>query len=212
MPRDWSAIAEASNGLYEIQDFKRALYQLVVQQCLYLRHQGQAVAYRLVSSYRRDFAEALDLMGLRLGFNDRFEYCYVTQDVGTLAAMDLQETLFLLTLRHVYHLRASAGDLTADGEAMVSIPEFEESFKLLCQRSLDTKTESLKSMLRMANRHGLAKSFPAPEGDPQPFVILILPGVTDVLSEHAVSRFGAHISANLLDVEDCVNRQEEVES
>lgn len=212
MPRNWSAIAEASNGLYEIADFKGALYQLVVQQCLYLRHQGQAVAYRLVSSYRREFEEALDLMGLRLGFSDRFEYCYVTQDTGALSAMDLQETLFLLTLRHVYHLRASAGDLTVDGEAIISIPEFEESFKLLCQRNLDTKAESLKSMLRMANRHGLAKSSPAPMGDPQPFVILILPGVTDVLSEHAVSRFGAHINANLLDVEDAIDRQEEMRS
>jgi len=212
MPRNWSAIAEASNGLYEIADFKGALYQLVVQQCLYLRHQGQAVAYRLVSSYRREFEEALDLMGLRLGFSDRFEYCYVTQDTGALSAMDLQETLFLLTLRHVYHLRASAGDLTVDGEAIISIPEFEESFKLLCQRNLDTKAESLKSMLRMANRHGLAKSSPAPVGDPQPFVILILPGVTDVLSEHAVSRFGAHINANLLDVEDAIDRQEEIQS
>lgn len=212
MPRNWSAIAEASNGLYEIADFKGALYQLVVQQCLYLRHQGQAVAYRLVSGYRREFEEALDLMGLRLGFSDRFEYCYVTQDTGALSAMDLQETLFLLTLRHVYHLRASAGDLTVDGEAIISIPEFEESFKLLCQRNLDTKAESLKSMLRMANRHGLAKSSPAPVGDPQPFVILILPGVTDVLSEHAVSRFGAHINANLLDVEDAIDRQEEMRS
>jgi hypothetical protein len=208
MPRNWSTIAEASGGIYEVQDFKQALYQLVVQQCLYLRHQKQAVSYRLVSSYRREFDEALDLMGLRLGFNDHFEYCYVTQDIGTSTAMDLQETLFLLTLRHVYHLRASAGDLTVNGEAIVGIPEFEESFKLLCQRNLDTKAESLKTLLRMANRHGLAKISPAPEGDPQPFAILILPGITDVLSEHAVSRFGAYINANLINVDENPDRQE----
>ncbi|HBO3911250.1 DUF4194 domain-containing protein [Pseudomonas aeruginosa] len=198
MPRNWTALVEASEGLYEIDDFKRAMYQLVVQQCLYLRQRDQAVAYRLITSHRREFGEALDLMGLRLGFNDRLEYCYVVQDGGHVAALDLQETLFLLTLRHVYHLRAGAGDLTPDGDAVVGIPEFEESYKALCHRDLDTRAEPLRTLLRMAARHGLAKVAASPDGDPQPFMIAILPAVVDVLSEHAISRFGAHLNSGMV--------------
>ena len=34
MPRDWNALAANSDGLYEASDFKHAMYQLVVQQCI----------------------------------------------------------------------------------------------------------------------------------------------------------------------------------
>lgn len=52
MPRDWNALAANSDGLYEVSDFKHAMYQLVVQQCIYLRQRDQAVAYRLISAHR----------------------------------------------------------------------------------------------------------------------------------------------------------------
>ena len=148
MPRDWNALAANSDGLYEASDFKHAMYQLVVQQCIYLRQRDQAVAYRLISAHRDAFAEAVALMGLRLGFVDRHELCYVTQDGGTQSPMDLQETLFLLTLRHVYHTRASAGDLTPDGDALIDIAEFEESYKSLCHRDFDGRVDTLRAFLR----------------------------------------------------------------
>lgn len=197
MPRDWNALAASSEGAYEASDFKHAMYQLVVQQCLYLRQRDQAVAYRLISAHREPFAEALALMGLRLGFVDRHEFCYVAQDSGAQSPMDLQETLFLLTLRHVYHTRASAGDLTPDGDAQIDIAEFEESYKTLCHREFDGRVDTLRALLKMASRHGVARAVDAPEGDPQPFAIVIWPGVIEVLSEYALNRFGADLKARL---------------
>lgn len=201
MPRDWNALAANSDGLYEASDFKHAMYQLVVQQCIYLRQRDQAVAYRLISAHRDAFGEAVALMGLRLGFVDRHELCYVTQDGGTQSPMDLQETLFLLTLRHVYHTRASAGDLTADGDALIDIAEFEESYKSLCHRDFDGRVDTLRTLLKMSARHGIARAVDAPEGDPQPFAILIWPGVVEVLSEYALNRFGADLKARLVTTE-----------
>lgn len=195
MPRDWNALAERSAGLYEPGHFKSAMYQLVVQQCLYLRQKDQAVAFRLISAHRDAFEEALDLMGLRLGFNDRLEFCFVTRDAGTQGAMDLQETFFLLTLRYIYHVRASAGDLTQEGDAQVGIPEFEESYKTICHRDFEGRADNLRALLRMASRHGLARWVDPPEGDPQPFAIAILPGIAEVLSEYALNRFGADLKA-----------------
>jgi len=198
MPRDWNALAASAGGTYEANDFKHAMYQLVVQQCLYLRQRDQAVAYRLISAHRDAFAEAVALMGLRLGFNDRQEYCYVAQESGTQSPLDLQETLFLVTLRHIYHTRASAGDLTPEGDAQIDIAEFEESYKSLCHREFEGRADTLKALLKMASRHGVARAIQAPEGDPQPFAITIWPGVVDVLSEHALNRFGADLKARLL--------------
>lgn len=198
MPRDWNSLAANSEGLYEVSDFKHAMYQLVVQQCLYLRQRDQAVAYRIISSHRDAFTEAVALMGLRLGFTEQHELCYVTQDGGTQSPMDLQETLFLLTLRHIYHSHASAGDLTQDGDALTGIAEFEESYKSLCHRDFDGRADTLRALLKMAARHGIAKAVDAPDGDPQPFAICIWPGVLEVLSEYAINRFGADLKARAL--------------
>jgi len=196
--RSWQQLADSTDGDYEVDDFKKALYQLVVQQCLYARFSQQSVAYRLIARYRKEFKEAADLLGLSLALNDRLEYCYVIQDVARHTPMDLQDTMLLLVLRHAYHLRASSGDLTEDGDAIISIPELQETYKGLTNRELDVKTQQLKTSFKMAQRHGLARLVDAPEGDVQPFVVCILPGIADVLSEYAVGRFGAHLKAALL--------------
>lgn len=197
MPRNWETIAESSEGAYTVEDFQQALYQLVTQQCLYQRFQRQAVAYRLISRYRSEFFEAAELMGLKLGFNDRYSLCYVRQDIAKPQPMDLAETLFLLTLRQIYHLRASAGDLAPEGDAVVSLPELQESYKLLTHRELDSRPNALDPLLRVARRSGLARTLPAEDDDAQPYTVAILPGIAEVLSEHAINRFGAALMASL---------------
>lgn len=216
MPRTWEGLAQSTDGDYVVDDFKQAFYQLVTQQCLYARFVQQGVAYRLISRYRTEFKEAADLLGLQLAFNDRLEYCYVNQAVARHSPMDLQETMFLLVLRHTYHLHASAGDLTPEGDAVISIPELQETFKGLTGRDLETRTQVLKAQVKTAQRNGLARLADAEDGDGQPFAIAILPGIADVLSEHAVNRFGAHLKASLIDapapaaaVDQAVEEQEQ---
>jgi hypothetical protein len=196
--RSWESVAQASEGLYEPDDFRHAFYQLVVQQALYLRFTHQSVAYRLISRYRAEFKDAADMLGLRLSFNDRLEYCYVVQDSGRFAPMNLQETMLLLVLRQAYHQRASAGDLMEDGDAIISIPELQELHKQLTSRDLDVGSQALKAQLKDAQRHGLARPVDAPEGDVQPFSVAVMPAIADILSEHAVSRFGANLKASLM--------------
>lgn len=163
----------------------------------YLRHPSQAVAYRLISRYRNEFKDAADLMGLKLGFSDRLSFCFVIQDVAKAQAMDLKETLFLLTLRQIYHVHASAGDLGADGVTTVGLPELQESYKLLTGRNLETSRGAMDALLRTARRQGLARQSDASMDDGQPYVVEILPGIAEVLSEYAISRFGAALKASL---------------
>lgn len=200
MPRNWKALADGSDGIYTESDFKQALYQLVVQQCLYARFKRQSVAYRLISEYRDAFTEAADLMGLRLSFNDRLEFCYVTQDETKVVPMDLQETRFLLVLRQVYHLRANEGLVDEFGAAGVGIAELAEVYQDLAGVPLDTKASSLRAMLKTTARSGFAREVKAPDGDPQPFVVEVLPGIASVINETAVARFGAALKASLLQV------------
>lgn len=198
MPRNWRSLAEASDGIYTVDDFKQSLYQLIAQQCLYGRFNHQSTAFRIVSAYRHDFEEAVDLMGLRLGFNERLAFCYVVPETVKLTPLDTQDTLFLLVLRQLYHLRGSAGELTDEGDAIIGIEELVATYKSITERTLETKKGVVRGLVKTAARCGLARLVDVPEGDPQPFAVAILPSIAEVLSEHAVGRFGAHLKSALV--------------
>lgn len=200
MPRNWNDLAESSEGTYIIDDFKQALYQLVVGQCLYVRFRRHAVSYRIISTYRKEYTEAADLMGLTLIFKDEQEYCFVRQDATKLAAMDIQETRFFLTLRKLYHMHGSVGDLNERREALVGLEEFETVFKELTKQDFNKGGGDLRALLKISRSRGLAMedSEALNEGDPQPFAISILPAIADIFSEQAIDRFGASLKASLI--------------
>ncbi|MFZ3001883.1 MAG: DUF4194 domain-containing protein [Undibacterium umbellatum] len=198
MPRNWINLADASEGSYECDDFKQAMYQIVAHQCLYLRFKNHATWYRLISLYRGEFQEALDLMGLRLRFNEIQEYCFVIPTVAKFLPVDRSETLFLLVLRHIYHHHAMAGDRNPEDETIVGIPELMSAYEALTGEELDKKATVIKSLVRSARRYGLAREIPSPDdGDYQQFAIAILPAITEILSEHAVGRVGARLKAGI---------------
>lgn len=203
MPRNWKVLADASEGVYVENDFKQALYQLVVHQCLYARFNHQSSSFRLISNHRKDFEEAADLMGLRMRVVDRHEFCYVVPDTVKHTALETQETLFLLVLRQLYHLRGNAGELTAEGDAIVGPEELVSTYHSMTGRDLDTKNQGvIKGLVKFASKSGIARLVDAPDGDPQPFAIAILPGIAEILSEHVVGRFGAHVKSGLVGKND----------
>lgn len=198
MPRNWNSLADGSEGIYVADDFKRAMYQLVTHQCLYSRFNHHSTAFRLISKYRDEFEEAVALLGLRLGFNDRLEFCYLTPEVVKDTPLGIDETRFLLVLRQLYHLKGSAGDLSIDGDAYISLDELESTYRSMTGEELDSKVHVVRGLVKMASKKGMAKLLEKLEDDPQPFAIIILPAIAEILSEHAVARFGAQVKSGLV--------------
>lgn len=199
MPRDWKSCADATEGLYDCYAFKQAMYQIVTQQCLYLRFKHQAISYRIISQFRAEFLEALDLMGLKLRFVDAQEFCFVVPTVAKYLPVDRNETLFMLVLRHIYHHHAMSGGRDLDDEVVVSLPELMSAYESLTGEELDKKANVIKNLIRSARRYGFAREVPAlDDGDQQQFAIVILPGIAEVFSENAVGRVGARLKAGLL--------------
>jgi Domain of unknown function (DUF4194) len=197
MPKNWTAVAERSEGLYTVDLCKQAFHQLLTHQCLYRRFQHQVSAYRLISANRPEFEEAVELAGYRLYFKDNYEFCYIVPDVAKHTLLDLQQTIFLLVLRRLYHEHGSIGDLTTEGDAVVTAAELATTYMEMCGRPLEKGQGAIKALIKTAWTNGLARDIEAADDDPQPFAVAILPGIAEVLSEHTVGRFGASLKASL---------------
>lgn len=198
MPRNWIDLADSTDGVHTVDDFQQAFYQLVINQCLYARFRRQVRSYRLIARFPKEFKEAADLLGLKLVVKEADGYCFVRQDATRFSSMDIQETRFLLTLRKLYHVRAIEGDLTpTDRDAIVSIEEFEMAYRDLVKQEFDG---DLRSLLKSSRAKGIAMEDKdvIRDGDVQPFAIAILPGVSELLSEQAIDKFGASLKASMV--------------
>ncbi|MBX9798102.1 MAG: DUF4194 domain-containing protein [Burkholderiaceae bacterium] len=199
MPANWNALAQKTEGLYEEDDFKRALQQLISYQVLYERNLQQVSSYRLIAQFRNAFQEACDLLGYILRWNDTYNYCWVMPEVTKSHQLDMDETRFLLILRKIYHGRASLGEFDGSGgEISVSIEELSSTHKSVTGKDLPSTQTALRDLLQRVSRYGIAKVGERAAGDLQPFTVTILPAVMDLLSENAISRLGASIKASLV--------------
>lgn len=197
MPKNWNAISDRSEGVYTVDMCKQAFHQLLTHQCLYRRFQNQVTAYRLISANRPEFEEAVELAGYRLYFKDSREFCCIVPDIAKHTLLDLQQTIFLLVLRRLYHEHANVGDLSPEGDAVVTAAELAVTYMEMCGKPLEKGQGVIKSLIKTAWSNGLARDIEAADDDPQPFAVAILPGIAEVLSEHTVGRFGAALKASL---------------
>lgn len=192
MPKNWSTLAQHSDGIYTENDFKQAFYQLVCSQALYAREMHHAVSYALIAAHRADFREAADLLGLNLEFNDNLRYCFVVPyTTKHQQVLDTTETLLILVLRRLYHDKAAAGDIDA-GEAIVTIGELASAYQASTKRELPKTATELKEYIFRLRRYGIAKLGKPIDGDPQPFTVVILPAISEILGDTALGRLGAY--------------------
>ena len=73
---------------------------------------------------------------------------------------------------------------------------------------------SLRELVKVAARKGLARiqDRESSDSDPQPFFIVILAGIAEVLSEAAINRFGAALKASMVTSAASTGENEEREA
>lgn len=196
MPKDWNALAEASD-IYEASDFQNAAYQLLCSQVLYENEHRQRVSFQLIAAHRAAFMEAFALFGMPLRFNDAFRYCYAIPQSSKQTSLPLQDTLLMLVLCKLWHERASRGELD-DGNALVSIEELQESYRAETGRELPSQSGQLRDLVERVKRFGAAKTAKNEDEAGQPFDIVILPGIEVLVSEVALAKLSAHHAAAAL--------------
>lgn len=194
MIRDWSVLAEQSNNVYTVNHFKDAAYQLVAAQVLYETDPRQRIAYGIVASHRAAYVDLLQMLGMRVEFNDDYRYCCAIPQGDKQTPLALMDTLFVLVLRKLWHERALAADLD-DGVAGVTIEELQESFRAATGRELLDQSGELRERVNRAKRFGIARVRPNDDESGPKFSIDILPGIADVVSEGTLAKLALHQQA-----------------
>ncbi len=109
MAFNWEAQIQRANGEYVVTDFQQAAYQLVTEQVLYESNPAQRTSFRVVKAYEQSYREFAMLMGLLLDVSPGNRYAAVVPVATRTTALSKLETLFLLSLRQVFHNRMMAG-------------------------------------------------------------------------------------------------------
>jgi len=194
MACNWEALIQRANGEYVVTDFQQAAYQLVTEQVLYETNPLQRTSFRIIKAYEQAYREFAMLMGLLLDVNPGNRYAAVVPVATRTTALSRRETLFLLSIRQVFHNRMMAGD--EDGNRpVVSIPEVETACKAHFGHDLMASKPEWRELLQLAKRYGMAREAAADELSEQPFAIEILPAIEFLLSGATLARAGAEFQA-----------------
>jgi len=191
MKRSWNTLSQASNGMYTVQDFKRAAYRLVTEQVLYASDRSARVAYHLIEAHLEDFKAALEPLGVVLERNAHYRYVVAQPLHGEGTPVSLEETILLLILRHRYDQAMRQGQIEDLGEVIVDLPELQEAYPAFSGRQMPD-VGTLRLLARTLKRWGGCRLVETEGDDPQPFHLLVRPAIVEIVGEHWLQRLDQH--------------------
>jgi len=188
---NWERLAEQSQ-IHVAGDYENAGYRLLLEQVLYANDRRSRTAYDLIVKHLGAFREVLGQLGVSITHNHHMAYLVATPNQAVAEKMRLSETRLALILRRLYDDKMHATEVVA-GEAFVDLIELERAFKELLGRDLPDQA-TLREQVDTLKRYGIARREDAT--DEQPFMIVIRPGIVDVLGENALLQLAAHATAS----------------
>jgi hypothetical protein len=188
----WRDAAERTDRHNTEEDFATAAYRLVCEQVLYHADRGDRIHYGLVERFERDFARALDPLGMTVRVNRQLQYAVALPRHIKSGTANQGQTLLALVLLQIFDENARQGRLNERGEVPVDLVELEQRYRLLLNRDFPTKGE-LDVCLKQLARWGLVRRAYEEEALPvdgveQPYSLLVRPAIGDVLGETALQR------------------------
>ncbi len=188
----WANAAAATKDVVTEDEFEATASRLVTEQVLYAADRGSKVAFSLIRDFERDFKRALEPLGYVVRVNSQLRYaCAIPKHVKNSSA-SVDQTLLALVLRKIFDEETRNGHHDENGEVVCDLVELEVKYKQSTGRELATAGK-LTALLQWMRRWGIARvtdedgEQPGHESD-QPFMVVIRPGISDVLGESALAR------------------------
>lgn len=189
----WSTAADASGNVVTEDDFEAAASRLITEQVLYAADRGSKVAYGLVRDFEREFKRALEPLGYAVRVNSQLRYaCAVPKHVKN-SPVTVDQTLLALVLRKIFDEETRNGHHDENGEVTCDLVTLQVKYEQTTGgRELPTGGK-LAALMQWMRRWGIARVLddagdqPGHDAD-QPYVVIIRPGIADVLGEAALTR------------------------
>lgn len=201
----WTGAEEATNGAVREEDFEAIAYRLMSEQVLYQADRKSRTAYGLVREFDAEFKRALAPLGIALKFNNNLRYvCAIPTRIRQPASVE--HTLLALVLRKIHDEESRIANHNEDGEVECDLVTLGIKYRQATGgRELPSGTRLLTLMASM-RRWGIARSETderalVAEAAEQPYVVIIRPGIVDVLGEAALERLAALASSKGGDVD-----------
>ncbi len=199
----WTHAEEATKGVVREEDFEAIAYRLISEQVLYEADRKSRTAYGLVREFDAEFKRALAPLGIVLRFNTNLRYvCAIPLRIKQPATVE--QTLLALVLRKIHDEESRIANHNEDGEVECDLVTLGIKYRQSTGgRELPSGTRLL-TLITSMRRWGIARS----ETDDravvaasveQPYVVLIRPGIVEVLGEAALERLAAWASAKNAD-------------
>ncbi|MYM28334.1 DUF4194 domain-containing protein [Duganella sp. CY15W] len=189
----WENAAESTKNVVTEDEFEAAANRLVTEQVLYAADRGSKLAYGLIRDFEREFKRALDPLGYVVRVNSQLRYACAIPKHARTSPVTVDQTLLALVLRRIFDEETRSGHHDENGEVACDLVTLEVKYKQTTGgRELATGGK-LVALMQWMRRWGIARvsdeetSQFGHDAD-QPYVVIIRPGIADVLGEAALAR------------------------
>jgi hypothetical protein len=189
----WTNAVEATRQAVTEDEFEAAANRLITEQVLYAADRGSKVAYGLIRDFEREFKRALDPLGYTVRVNSQLRYaCAIPKHVKT-SPVTVEQTLLALVLRKIFDEETRSGHHDENGEVACDLVTLEMKYKQTTGGRELPAGGKLVSLMQWMRRWGIAR-VSEEEVDrfgqvaDQPYVVIIRPGIAEVLGEAALAR------------------------
>ena len=181
----WANAVEATRNVATEDDFEAAANRLITEQVLYAADRGSRVAYGLIRDFEREFKRALEPLGYVVRINSQLRYACAIPKHTKSSPVTVERKIFDEETRNGHH--------DENGEVACDLVTLEVKYKQTTGgRELATGGK-LVALMQWMRRWGIARvddegsSLPGHDGD-QPYMVIIRPGIAEVLGEAALAR------------------------
>lgn len=190
----WSAAAEATKNTVTEDDFESAANRLVAEQVLYAADRGSKVAYGLIRDFEREFKRALEPLGYGLRVNSQLRYVCAIPRHAKASTATVEQTLLALVLRKIFDEDTRNGLHDENGEVACDLVTLEMKYQQVTGGRELASGGKLVALMQWMKRWGIARTSDE-DGDQadhhhvdQPYIVVIRPGIADVLGEAPLAR------------------------
>lgn len=195
----WANAVEATKNVVTEDEFEAAANRLVTEQVLYAADRGSKVAYGLIREFERDFKRALEPLGYVVRVNSQLRYACAIPKHAKTSPVSVDQTLLALVLRKIFDEETRSGHHDENGEVACDLVTLEVKYKQLTGGRELAAGGKLAALMQWMRRWGLARiadeegDLPGHDAD-QPYVVIIRPGIAEVLGEAALARIALFVS------------------